>query len=152
MQYNSTLNYAEHLLRKGIFTSQKDWPILTILHLYILNLIYLSSPPLRASSSLSLSCLMSTPSKTSIYVEYKRSTMGGIMKISCKFSEFDYKRRTEELASEPQSTFPAPLLQTHIGKNTNIHKHTSLQTHTHKNTNITGKHSNFDVSSKTHFL
>ena len=50
------------------------------------------------------------------------------MKISCKFSEFDYKRRTEELASEPQSTFPAPLLQTHTGKETQTRrrKHTKV--------------------------
>ena len=50
------------------------------------------------------------------------------MKISCKFSEFDYKRRTEELASEPQSTFPAPLFQTHTGKETQTRrrKHTKV--------------------------
>ena len=53
-----------------------------------------------------------------LYVEYKLRRVGGIMKISCKFSEFDYKRRTEELASEPQSTFPAPFFQTHTGKET----------------------------------
>ena len=54
------------------------------------------------------------------------------MKISCKFSEFDYKRRTEELASEPQSTFPAPLLQTHTGKETQTRrrKHTKVLNNT----------------------